>query len=108
MHEFIFKGFLLRILQFSIGKVILKNKFENRFSKPTTGFRFSNRKPDFRFRLTSLPEIPQKTRIFSGYVHKTAIYYMTHNKIQKLIRLPDDTIEHSGPEGQSLAHVTLD
>ena len=27
----------------------LKNKFENRFSKPKTGFRFSNRKPDFRF-----------------------------------------------------------
>jgi len=36
-------------MQFSIGKMILKNKFENRFSKSKTGFRFLNRKPDFWF-----------------------------------------------------------
>ena len=108
MHEFIFKGFLLRILQFSIGKMILKTKFETGFQNRQPNFGFPTENRISGFRLTSLPEIPQKNQNFSGYVHITAIYYMTHNKIQKLIRLPDDTIEHSGPEGQSLAHVTLD
>src|SRR6218665_572700 len=50
MHEFIFYSFFLSaISKFLIGKMTLKNIFENRFSKPKTGFRFSNRKPDFRF-----------------------------------------------------------
>jgi len=38
MHEFIFSGISFSIMQFSIGKMILKNKFENRFSKLKTGF----------------------------------------------------------------------
>jgi len=50
MHEFIFYSYLFSAIStFFIGKMILKNKFENRFSKPKTGFRSSNRKPDFRF-----------------------------------------------------------
>src|SRR6218665_2724482 len=50
MHEFIFYSyFYSAISRFVIGKMSLKNKFENRFSKPKTGFRFSNRKLDFRF-----------------------------------------------------------
>src|SRR6218665_2681990 len=55
MHEFIFYSyFSSQISKFLIEKVSLKNKFENRFSKPKTGFRFENRKPDFRF-LINIP-----------------------------------------------------
>src|SRR6218665_2542229 len=38
-----FQECLPSVMQFLTGKLICKNKFENRFSKPKTGFRFSNR-----------------------------------------------------------------
>src|SRR6218665_4125479 len=57
MYEFIFYSyFYSAISKFFIEKMSLKNKFENRFSKPKTGFRFSNRKPDFRF-LINIPSL---------------------------------------------------
>jgi len=34
-----FQEYLLSVMQFSTGKLILKNKFKNLFSKPKTGFR---------------------------------------------------------------------
>src|SRR6218665_2593644 len=47
MQEFIFSGTSCQRYEIFTGKSILKNKFENLFSKPKIGFRFSNRKPDF-------------------------------------------------------------
>jgi len=44
-----FQEFLLTVMQLSIGKLIKINKFQSRFPKPKTGFRFENRKSDFRF-----------------------------------------------------------
>jgi len=35
-----FQEFLFSVIQFSMGEMILKNKFENRFSKSKTRFRF--------------------------------------------------------------------
>jgi len=35
-----FQDYLLSVMQFSKGKLIFKNKFENRISKPKTGFWF--------------------------------------------------------------------
>src|SRR6218665_132996 len=59
MHEFIFYSyFFSAISKFLIGKMSLKNNFENRFSKPKTGFRFSNRKPDFRFSINIPSPVP--------------------------------------------------
>ena len=44
MHEFIFYSyFISAISKFLIGKMSLKNKFENRFSKPDFGFQTENR-----------------------------------------------------------------
>jgi len=48
MNQF-FQEFLLIVMQLSLGKMIKTNKFENRFLKMKTWFRFQNRKPDFRF-----------------------------------------------------------
>ena|SRR6218665_2193782 len=47
-----FQEFLLIIMQLSIGKMIKINKFQNRFPKPKTEFRFKNRISGFQ--LTSL------------------------------------------------------
>src|SRR6218665_2227034 len=75
MHEFIFYSyFFSAISKFFIGKLTLKNKFENRFSKPKTGFRFSNRKPDFRFSIN----IPTQRCSQSSYDQREACRRKTH------------------------------
>jgi len=66
-------------MQFSRGKIILKNKFENRFSKSKTGFRFSNRKPDFRFSINIPTSIDNQTNLLYTIFKHLFIrhYYVT-------------------------------
>ena len=71
MYEFIFYSFFFSaIIKFLIEKMSLKNNFENRFSKPKTGFRFSNRKPDFRFSIN----IPNSSLAACGVVCNTCCH----------------------------------
>src|SRR6218665_3241836 len=80
MHEFIFYScFYSAISKFLIGKMSLRNKFENRFSKLKTGFRFSNRKPDFGF----LINIPNPRRV----LHPANLENSFKNHYSELFRL---------------------
>jgi len=49
MHEFIFYSYFYSVIsKFLIGKMSVKNKFENRFAKPNFGFQTENRISGFR------------------------------------------------------------
>ena len=62
-----FQEYLPSVMQFLTGKLIFRNKFENRFSKLITGFWFSNQKPDFLF-LINIPSLkPTQGIIYSVY-----------------------------------------
>jgi len=53
-----FQEYLPSVMKFLTGKLIFKNKIENRFSKLKTGFWFSNRKPEFPVSI-NIPKIEQ-------------------------------------------------